>query len=236
MELIVTDRPTGAPNKGVQLSRVSKLGGIRSWSLPALETCPGAKTDDGLDLVDVCKGCYARAGHYRFPNVKKVRAYNKLDWQRDDWVDRMVLALDADRYLRWLDSGDIYSRLLAEKIFDVVSRTPWVKHWIPTRSHKVPKIKSVLDRVNQLDNAVVRYSSDSIDGRFSSYHGSVVIADSADLPEGATLCSAYVSGRCNGCRQCWDKSVAVVAYVAHGRAMKKLVRRIKSASACGDIL
>ncbi len=208
--------------QGVQLSRVSKLDGIRSWSLPALETCPGAK--EGGELVDVCQGCYARSGHYRFSAVKQIRAHNKLDWQQTDWVARMISALDADRFFRWMDSGDIYSEVLAEKIFEICSQTPWVKHWIPTRSHKVPKIKCILDKINRLDNAVVRYSSDSINGEYSTYHGSVVISDPLTLPEGAELCSAHHSGKCNSCRNCWDKNIRVIAYVAHGRTMKKLNR------------
>jgi L-asparaginase II len=42
----------------VKLSVTSKLDGIRSWSLQALETCPGSIASDG-ELVDACKGCYA---------------------------------------------------------------------------------------------------------------------------------------------------------------------------------
>ena len=35
----------------------------------------------------------------------------------------MVEALDSDRYFRWLDSGDMYSLGLAEKILEVMRRT-----------------------------------------------------------------------------------------------------------------
>lgn len=50
----------------MKISNTSKLG-VRSWSLQALETCPGA-IENG-ELVDACKGCYATTGNYRFENV-----------------------------------------------------------------------------------------------------------------------------------------------------------------------
>jgi hypothetical protein len=48
----------------IRISVTSKLDGIRSWSLQALETCPGSIADDG-GLVDACKGCYATTGNVR---------------------------------------------------------------------------------------------------------------------------------------------------------------------------
>ncbi len=206
----------------VKFSRVSKLDGIRSWSLPAMETCPGAVSNDG-NLVAVCQGCYARSGHYRFKNVADIRAFNMVDWQKPDWVDRMVKTLDNDRYFRWFDSGDIYSSKLAQKILDVCTQTPWTKHWLPTRSYKIETIRPVLEKITQLDNVAVRYSSDSIDGQFDAINGSTVIPYQSALPEGAVLCSAYETSRCDLCRDCWDKSIAVIAYVAHGRRMSKLI-------------
>lgn len=100
--------------EGVKLSKTSKLDGILSWSLEAIETCPGSKGVDG-QLVDACKGCYATAGNYRYPNVKAPRIHNREDWKRDEWVDDMVQALDSSRYFRWFDSGDMYDIRLAEK-------------------------------------------------------------------------------------------------------------------------
>ena len=78
----------------IRLSKTSKLDGIRSWSLEALDTCPGS-IENG-ELVDACKGCYATTGNYRFSNVKAPRLENKEDWKRLEWVDDMVKALDSD--------------------------------------------------------------------------------------------------------------------------------------------
>ena len=209
----------------VKLSVTSKLDGIRSWSLQALETCPGSIESPGV-LVDACKGCYATTGNYNYPNVKAPRAHNKEDWQRLTWVEDMVQALDADRYFRWFDSGDMYSLGLAEKMLEVMKRTPWVKHWLPTRMHKFPKFALVLAEMQALENVMVRPSSDSIRGEFIvGTHGSVIVENAAVVPEGATLCRAYENaGKCSGCRACYNKEVPVIAYPAHGVKMAKVIR------------
>jgi hypothetical protein len=30
-------------------------------------------------------------------------------------------------------------------------------------------------------------------------------------------------GKCGGCRSCWDKSVSLIAYPAHGKKMNKVI-------------
>lgn len=209
----------------LKLSKTSKLDGIRSWSLQALDTCPGSIASPGV-LVDACKGCYATTGNYVFANVKAPREHNKSDWQRTEWVSDMVSALDSDRYFRWFDSGDMYTLGLAEKILEVMKATPWVKHWLPTRMYKFPKFALVLREMQALPNVSVRFSSDSIDGSYiSGLHGSTIIPNSEANVSGVTVCNAYASeGKCNGCRQCWDKSVPIIGYVAHGKKMAKVIR------------
>jgi hypothetical protein len=211
-------------SNAIKLSITSKLDGIRSWSLNALDTCPGSIESPGV-LVDACKGCYATTGNYRFPNVKAPRNHNKLDWQRMNWVDDMVQALENDRYFRWFDSGDMYSLALAEKMLEIMQRTPWVSHWLPTRMHKFPKFKLVLDQMKALKNVSVRFSSDSINGEYiKGLHGSVIIPTPDQVKKGMFLCRAYESfGTCDGCRACYDKKVKVIAYPAHGVKMKKVI-------------
>jgi len=203
----------------VKLSITSKLDGIRSWSLQAGETCPGAIG------AAACAGCYAMGGNYRYPNVKAPRIHNREDWKRDAWVDDMVKALDSDRYFRWFDSGDAYSLALAEKILEVMKRTPWLKHWIPTRMGKFAKFAPVLSRMASLDNVSLRFSSDSIMGEYRPEHGSTIFPTIDHVTHGVKPCLAYESeGKCNGCRSCWDKSVPVIGYIAHGKTMLKHVR------------
>lgn len=208
----------------IRISTTSKLDGIRSWSLQAIDTCPGSIASPGV-LVDACQGCYATTGNYRYPNVKAPRLENREDWQRLEWVDDMVKALDKDRYFRWFDSGDLYTLGLAEKVLEVMRRTPWVKHWLPTRMHKFPKFRRVLAEMQSLDNVMVRFSSDSVRGEFiPGTHGSVIIP-THDTPTPAQVCHAYQhAGKCSGCRACWDKSVPVVAYPAHGVKMAKVIK------------
>jgi len=208
----------------IRISVTSKLDGIRSWSLQALDTCPGSIGDDG-QLVAACSGCYATTGNYVFDNVKEPRLANREDWKRSDWVSDMVASLNKDRYFRWFDSGDVYDIKLARKILAVMESTPWVSHWLPTRMMKFNKFGSVLAAMQTLPNVMVRFSSDSIFGEFDDRHGSVIVPDAESVPAGATLCQAYEhGGKCNGCRACYDKSVEVIAYPAHGRKMDKVIR------------
>lgn len=214
----------------IKISKTSKLDGILSWSLQALDTCPGSIASPGV-LVDACKGCYATTGNYNYPNVKAPRLSNREDWQRLNWVDDMVKALDSSRYFRWFDSGDMFSLGLAEKILEVMQQTPWCKHWLPTRMYKFPKFRQVLQSMQALDNVMVRFSSDSVTGVFvPGLHGSVIVPTSDEATNDMRLCKAYeTGGKCNGCRSCWDKSIPLIAYPAHGVKINKVIRILKAA-------
>ena len=210
----------------MKISKVGKLNS-RSWSLEALETCPASKGSDG-ELVPACKGCYAVGGNYRFKNVKQARSHNKKDWKRSEWVADMIEELDADRYFRWFDSGDMYSLALAEKMYEICKATPWTRHWIPTRMHKFKKFRDVIDRLNALDNVVVRLSSDGINGEIiedAKYSSTIIpFIDSVTV---ATVCNAPLQdGKCKKCRLCWDKSTKIIAYAGHGAKMKKQQREL----------
>lgn len=208
----------------IKLSKTRKLDGIKSWSLQALDTCPGSKDEDG-NLVPACSGCYATTGNYRYPNVKTPREHNREDWKRPDWVSDMVKALDNDRYFRWFDSGDMYDARLADKIRQVIEQTPHVKHWLPTRMVKFSKFSEIIAAIDALPNVTVRFSSDSIHGEFLPHHGSTIIPND-QFKTSAKICHAYKKendGKCNGCRACWDKTIPVIAYVAHGKKMIKLI-------------
>ena len=215
-----------------KISVTSKLDGIRSWSLQAIDTCPGSISSPGV-LVDACKGCYATTGNYNYPNVKAPREFNRTDWERIEWADDMVAELENDEYFRWFDSGDTYSLALGEKILEVMIRTPWCKHWLPTRMHKFPKFRMVFDAMRKLDNVSVRFSADSITGEYiPGLHGSVIGPDAATYQDcaGSSLCRAYENdGKCSGCRACWDKTIELICYPAHGRKMAKVIRLMQVA-------
>jgi hypothetical protein len=207
----------------IKLSKTSKLDGIMSWSLQAIDTCPGSSDGNG-GLVPACQGCYATTGNYRFANVKAPRLFNREDFTRHDWDSDMVKALDSSRYFRWFDSGDMFSLELAEKILYVMENTPHCKHWLPTRMHKFPKFAGVIAKMQALDNVVVRFSSDSVNGEtIQGQTTSTIFSDT--VPQGATECKAYQhEGKCNGCRACYNKDVQVIAYKAHGIKMAKVIK------------
>ncbi len=209
----------------IKVSKTSKLDGIKSWSLQALDTCPASFDDEG-ELVPACKGCYATTGNYRFPNVKEPREHNKQDWKRDAWTSDMVAMLEKESYFRWFDSGDMYSIGLALKMLEVMRATPHVKHWLPTRMHKFEKFRSIIDIMNSLPNVVVRLSSDSVTGGVISGEYTSTIIPNPDTPvfKDVSICEAYEhEGKCNGCRACWSKEVKIIAYPAHGKKMQKVV-------------
>jgi hypothetical protein len=210
----------------IKLSKASKMP-CRSWSLQALDTCPGSKGDDG-ELVPACKGCYATTGNYRFPNVKAPRVSNQTDWQRKEWAAEMVAELDNDRYFRWFDSGDMYSVALAKKMLQVMKDTPHCNHWLPTRMYKFKKFEKVLADMAALDNVVVRSSSDEVDGSILKGYGlsSTIVPDPDKVPKGATLCRASErEGKCGPCRACWDQDTQTIAYPAHGKQMMNIIAR-----------
>jgi len=209
----------------IKLSKTSKLDGILSWSLQAIDTCPGSSDGKG-GLVDACKGCYATTGNYNYPNVKAPRIHNREDWKRDDWIQDMVQALDSSRYFRWFDSGDMYDLSLANKILAVMQLTPWCKHWLPTRMHKFIKFQHTIDNMVALPNVVVRFSSDSVQGQtIPGFTTSTIFSEESQLPDNATICRAYEhDGKCNGCRACYSKDVPLIAYKSHGVKMAKVIK------------
>ncbi len=209
----------------MKLSKTSKMPCL-SWSLIAKDHCPGSRGDDGK-LVPACSGCYADDGFYRMDNVRAPRLHNAEDWKRDFWVDDMVTALQRESHFRWFDSGDMYALPLAIKILEVMRRTPWCNHWLPTRMHKFDKFARVLSDMAALPNVVVRFSSDSIRGEtIPGPTTSTIVSDTAQLPANAAVCGAYTrKGKCGPCRTCWNKDVPVVAYPAHGRVMMAVIAR-----------
>jgi hypothetical protein len=214
----------------VKLSKTGKLDGVKSWSLQAVKTCPGSIDTATGGLVPACQGCYAIGGNYLFPNVVAPREFNQQDWKRDAWVSDMVDALRNDRYFRWFDSGDMYDVRLAQKMLQVMTLTPDVKHWLPTRMHKFAKFAPVIAAMQALPNVMVRASSDSVTGDYTpGVHGSTIVP-SLDAPDGVTICHAATNdGKCGPCRACYSKDVAVIGYVAHGQKMAGVVKRALAA-------
>lgn len=206
----------------IKLSKTSKLG-TPSWSLQAIETCPGSIAIDG-NLEKVCASCYATQGMYHFPAVKAVRAANKEDWKREDFVSDFVKALSKHTHMRWFDSGDLYDLKLANKIYQIMQQSPSTLFWLPTRMGKFNKFSAILQGMQDLPNVMVRFSSSEIDGTYvKGIHGSCVIP-SKDTITDAFICNAPENGGiCGDCRACYSKDIPVIAYIGHGRKMKRMI-------------
>lgn len=220
----------------IKLSNPGKMP-CKTWSLQAIDTCPGSRDrSHPSGLVPACRGCYATQGNYRFPNVKAPRLFNQADWTRKDWEADMVSAIGSDKYFRWFDSGDMYSVPLARKIYRIMVATPETKHWLPTRMYKFAKFLPILQRMAALPNVVVRASSDGIHGEIVATDlpnsSTIFDAESQDTPKGAVMCGAYQNaGKCGDCRACWNKSVPVIAYPQHGKAIAKVNRDLIAVAA-----
>lgn len=207
-----------------KLSKTSKLG-TKSWSLQAVETCPGAKAADG-SLVPACSGCYATTGCYVFPDTKAVRANNKEEWKKETFVSDFIAALKKQTHFRWFDSGDMYSVKLAEKMLEIMVATPNTKHWLPTRMYKFKKFADILAKMKALPNVMVRYSSDEIDGTYNKeLHGSTILPNAEYADSNTFVCNApNQGGKCLDCRACYNKDIPVIGYIAHGRKMAKVIK------------
>lgn len=220
--------------KVVRLSNTSKLG-VKSWSLQALNTCPASIGADG-ELVPACSGCYATTGNYRFSTVQAPRLYNQLAWESQDFIEKFVEALQNERFFRWFDSGDMYSLGLAEKIYQIMLRTPHVMHWLPTRMYKFAKFMPILEKMQALDNVVIRLSSDSIQGekvenQAIDTNSTILDQSSLDnLDKSIFVCKAYEQeGKCLTCKECYNKDVKTIGYVGHGVTMKKRQKQANTA-------
>ena len=200
----------------IKISNTSKMPCI-SWSLPAIETCPGA-FENG-ELVEVCDDCCANKGFYVMESVRAPRLHNMKDWKRKDWVNDMITLLEKRKLFRWFDSGDMYTVDLANKIFEVVKNTPHCKHWLPTRMYKFKKFEKILNKINSLPNVAVRLSSDSTIGvtiHVKGFVSSTVVPKNTLALNNVWLCPSSKNGnKCGDCRACWNKEVKTVAYINH---------------------
>ena len=198
---------------------------VGSWSLPAGASCPGAKD------AEVCKSCYAKKGMYRFPVVKNVREYNREDYKKDDWVDRMVKEVSKYDYFRWFDSGDLETPELVVKIRKVIGLTKNTKHWLPTRSDKVADINYYIkfsdvndvhcNSLHNTSNVALRPSADNIGFKDERAGVNSYVIRETDLFEakrrGVHLCPVTAPGStqksCDSCTVCYTNTP--VAYMIH---------------------
>lgn len=198
------------------LSKPSKMPGY-GWSIPAKLCLTGSKLRSVTGSV--CASCYALKGRYVFPNVETAMQ-RRLDIYNADpsvWVGNMVKAILASGsdHFRWFDSGDLQSVEMLANIALVASWTPYVKHWLPTREHKIVAEYVKLHYVP--DNLCIRLSSPMVDqiDSVSSLTLTPGVTKSAVVTTGSTCTAKNNGNKCGDCRACWDRSVELVKYPKH---------------------
>jgi hypothetical protein len=144
--------------RGLVTQANQKLGGsVFHFDLPAGDggACPGR--------TPTCsESCYARRGRFVFPQVQERLRANFAASKRADFAPRLASELYRKGVLalRWLVSGDVYSPAFARKMTAVVQATPFCRHWVYTRSWRLPGIAAVLRELALVENVAVWYSAD----------------------------------------------------------------------------
>ena len=187
------------------LSKPSKMPGW-SYGLPAKE----CKTGSRLRKIpgSTCYNCYALKGFYVFPVVKEAQ-YRRLQATKGpQWVEAMAAAVNSKKstWFRWHDSGDVQDLDHLNKIFEVCRLTPGKRHWLPTRE------AWIRDHAKRFPkNLTVRLSMPMVDqtpaGSWSNT--STVVTAGASCP------APLQGGKCNDCRNCWNKKISNVSYGKH---------------------
>ena len=195
------------------LSDPGKMPG-KGWSISAHRCVCGSKLREVPNSI--CSTCYAHKGRYPMDTVQNAQERRFMRYERhgSTWVDLMVLALQNERWFRWLDSGDLQTDTMLERILDVCERTPDTRHWLPTREYKL--VERVLRRRTVPANLQIRLSAHMIDGpapsKLAERYGigtSQVLTDNWDCP------AKEQGNSCQDCRRCWDPGVTNVSYPLH---------------------
>jgi hypothetical protein len=195
------------------LSNPGKMPG-KGWSISARHCKAGSK----LRQIDgsVCNSCYACKGHYSFEVVQHAQERRQTRFKRTGkaWIDLMVKALERETWFRWLDSGDLQSDRMLERIIQVCELTPHVRHWLPTREYRI--VKRVLNRLTCPPNLMIRLSAHMIDEpgpeKLARKYG---LGTSTVVTQAWTCPARSQKNQCLECRKCWDPGVTNISYPRH---------------------
>ena len=177
-----------------------------STNLPAVACVTGAK----LARVPgtTCHGCYALKGRYKFPDTIKAMARRLAALKDSRWVRAMVTLMQGRPHFRWHDSGDIQSAWHLKRILEVCKQTPATRHWLPTRE---AKLLQFIDPDIIPKNLIIRLSATKVNGAASiSWPWTSTVS-----PTTKTCPASDQGGKCQSCRQCWDRSIKNITYAKH---------------------
>jgi hypothetical protein len=194
-----------------------------SFDLPAGKLCPTGKKFINV-VGSVCKGCYARRGYGAFPAPQRVKLANfkatlkatKSKVARRIWVDSLVGLICASdtRHFRWHSSGDLISLEHLYMVAEVASRTPEVKHWLPTR--EIDFVRKYEAETFFPSNLTVRLSATMI-GEVLGDEGlpTSSVSSGIGFKCPATYFKKEKGSACGTCRACWQASTQNIDYKRH---------------------
>lgn len=139
-----------------------KLGKALTFSLPAIDTCPGRS--------HLCEAaCYATQGHYNGPVVQNRLDYNLALSKHKSFVKLAVDFLaeatkKKPRLFRIHPAGDFYNPIYAAKWLTIMEKSPDVRFWFYTRSWRVPAILPTIVKMSKLPNVQGWFSIDKETG------------------------------------------------------------------------
>ena len=177
-----------------------------STNLPAVACVTGAK----LARVPgtTCHGCYALKGRYKFPDTIKAMARRLAALKDSRWVRAMVTLMQGRPHFRWHDSGDIQSAWHLARILEVCKQTPATRHWLPTRE---AKLLQFIDPDIIPKNLIIRLSATKVNGAASiSWPWTSTVSTTTK-----TCPASDQGGKCQSCRQCWNRSIKNITYAKH---------------------
>lgn len=139
----------------------TKLGNIPSFSLPSIQSCPGATTE--------CKSiCYAAKIERLYKNAAKAYEINLNAINDPDFVSSLVTEITkltskkkkAPTTFRWHVSGDCTDIKYLYNMKQVMSQLPEVSFYAYTRNWALPNWTAHLDNIKQLPNFTLIASID----------------------------------------------------------------------------
>lgn len=209
------------------------IGGLSSpskmpwygFSTPAEKCITGSKLREVAGST--CGSCYALKGRYLFPNVQNAMKRRLDAVHLPQWEDAFVTVLTRlhqntkatykvakktvkeDRF-RWHDSGDVQSVEHLRKISNIAKRTPFLKHWLPTR--EIAFVKEFLQTEKFSPNLTVRYSVPMVGAKMRTKpYGMDQSTVGRDTDKEIHQCPAAAKqgNKCLNCAACWTRGVDV---------------------------
>ena len=210
------------------LSTTSKMP-CKSYSLPSSMCMVGSMMKSVAGSV--CEKCYTYR-YKRYAHVVAKQHERMRSILHPRWCDAMVVLLENEHneFFRWHDSGDIMTVRHLEKIVEVATRTPDIKHWLPTlETQTLKRFIKLHGKFDQFTNLNIRVSTPMVDGRPNLSLASKMGVTSSSVTANKLIKIAskqklYTEGycpaskqnnECGKCRKCWNKEEQLVTYIQH---------------------